>query len=162
MGPRFSRSLLLASLLGCSSPATRPFDERDAELAIRHIEHLWAQVAVTGDPTVIEEIFADDFLGVAPDGAQYTKQAFIADTRAHPLAFLSNDVDSIRIRFLGAVAIAQGSESFRRADSSLGRFVWTDVLEYRQGRWLIVAAQDVMLSLTTSSPKGLFERPSKP
>jgi hypothetical protein len=162
MGLRILSGLLLIALPGCLQPAVKPFDAGEAEADIRRIEHLWAQVAVTGDPSVIDQIFSDDFLGVAPDGAQYTKQEFISDTRAHPLGFLSNDLDSVKVRFVGVVAIAQGSETFRRADSTLGRFVWTDVLERRDGHWLIIAAQDAMLSLSSTPAGGLFETPTKP
>lgn len=163
MCPRLLSSLVLGSLLGClPSPAARPLDERQAEADIRRIEHLWAQVAVTGDPAIIDQILADDFVGVAPDGVQYSKQDFIADTRAHPLGFLSNELDSIRVRFVGTVAIAQGSETFRRADSSQGRFVWTDVLAHRDGRWVIVAAQDIMLPGRPQPSTGLFAVPSTP
>lgn len=96
---------------------------------------------------------------MAPDGTQYTKQDFIADTRAHPLGFLSNYLDSIRIRFLGRVAIVHRSETFRRVDSARGRFVWTDVLEHRDGRWVIVAAHDLMLPLGPHPPGGSLRHP---
>jgi uncharacterized protein (TIGR02246 family) len=120
------------------------FDRAAAEAEIREMERAWAHVAVSGNPAIIERIFADDFLGVSPEGAQYTKQMFIDDTKAHPLGFLANEIDDIKVRFYGDVAVAQGSETFTRQGGDTGRFVWTDVLVRRDGAWKIAAAQDVV------------------
>ncbi|HET8948452.1 MAG TPA: SgcJ/EcaC family oxidoreductase [Candidatus Polarisedimenticolia bacterium] len=140
--------LLLASP-SCTRPAGAPaFDQVQAETEIQGLERAWAEVAVSGNPSVIERIFADDFLGVSPDGKQYTKQQFIDDTKAHPLGFTSNEVNDIKVRFEGNVAIAQGRETFTRKDGVKGRFVWTDILVNRKGQWQILAAQDVMVPAT--------------
>ena len=149
--------LLAAGLSACSAPPA--YDQAGAEADIRQIEHLWAQVAVTGDPSVVERIFGDDFLGVTPDGKQYTKREFIDDTKANPLGFSSNELNEVRVRFLGDVAVAQGDETFARKDGQRGRFVWTDVLAYRGGRWVIVAAQDVIAPVGDGSGTGLFDMP---
>jgi uncharacterized protein (TIGR02246 family) len=120
------------------------FDRAAAETEIREMERAWAHVAVSGNPAIIERIFTDDFLGVSPEGAQYTKRMFIDDTNAHPLGFLANEIDDIKVRFYGEVAVAQGSETFTRKGGDKGRFVWTDVLVRRDGAWKIAAAQDVV------------------
>lgn len=95
--------LLSIGMLSCSGqPATdATYDRTQAKAEIRDIEQTWAQVAVSGDPAVIERIFADNFVGVAPDGAQYTKQGFIDDTKANPLGFISNDLKEMDVRFEG-------------------------------------------------------------
>jgi uncharacterized protein (TIGR02246 family) len=134
---------LLVSSCG-RAPANMPYEPAQAEAEIREIEQSWAQVAVSGDPAVIEKIFADDFLGVAPDGTQYTKSQFIEDTKANPLGFKSIVLDDMKVRFIGNVAIAQGRETFTKQDGEKGRFVWTDVLERRKGNWVLVAAEDVV------------------
>jgi uncharacterized protein (TIGR02246 family) len=145
--------LLLLTSASCSRPAGAPrFDHAQAETEIQGLERAWAEVAVSGNPSVIERIFADDFLGVSPDGAQYTKQQFIDDTKAHPLGFTSNEVNEMKVRFEGNVAIAQGRETFTRKDGVKGRFVWTDVLALRNGQWQIVAAQDAMAPATDQPP----------
>ncbi len=140
----------LALCLGLASCRSHPvdpsFDRAAAEAEIRKIEHDWAQVAVSGDPAVTNRIFADDFLGVSPDGAQYTKAGFIADTQANPLGFTSNELNDVKLRFYGDVAVAQGDETFTKRDGARGKFVWTDVLVRRDGEWRIVAAQDAMTS----------------
>lgn len=136
-------SLLVAALGGCSSNESS-FDQAQAESEIRHMEHAWAQIAVSGDTSHIADILADDFLGVSPDGAQYTRQQFIDDTKAHPLGFTSNVVNDVKIRFHGDTAVAQGDETFTTTSGEQARFVWTDVVVRRNGEWRIVAAQDVV------------------
>ncbi len=153
----FPWGLVVAGLSSCGAPSA--YDRVGAEADIREIEHRWAQVAVTGDPSVVERIFADDFLGVTPDGKQYTKREFIADTKANPLGFTSNELNEVKVRFLGDVAVALGDETFVRKDGQRGRFVWTDVLLRRGGRWVIVAAQDAIAPVSEASNTDLFGMP---
>lgn len=135
--------LLAMSVVACNSSGTR-YDQSKAETEIRDIEHTWARVAVTGDASVMERIFAEDFLGVSPDGVQYTKREFIDDTKANPPGFTSNEVNAVKLRFFGDVAIAQGDETFTKKSGEQARFVWTDVLVRHEGAWQIAAAQDAV------------------
>jgi uncharacterized protein (TIGR02246 family) len=151
--------LLLMGTDACTRPpADATYDRARAEAEIGDLERAWAEVAVSGDPTVIERIFADEFVGVSPDGVQYTKREFIDDTKANPLGFTANELDEIRVRFEGNVAVAQGRETFTRKDGKRGRFVWTDVLVRRDGRWQLIAAQDAMgPDADQPASVGLFE-----
>src|SRR6266850_1775134 len=99
--------LLVLGTLSCGGPPSTDtaYDRTQAESEIKAIEHSWAQVAVSGDPAVIEQIFADDFVGVAPDGSHYTKQGFIDDTKAHPLGFTTIELNEMKVRFEGNMAI---------------------------------------------------------
>lgn len=155
--PLFIAPLVLgASLAGCNTSPHDEFDPNRANAEIRNLENSWAQVAVSGDPTVIEANFSDDFLGVSPDGTQYTKQGFIDDTRAHPPGFTANVLNDVKVRYFGNIAVAQGDETFTRKSGEQGRFVWTDVLLRADGRWQIVAAQDAIASLRATGADGLF------
>jgi ketosteroid isomerase-like protein len=155
--------MVLTVALGIAACGHRDsgFDEDQAREQIREIEHSWAQIAVSGDPAVIERIFSDDFLGVSPDGAQYTKQGFIDDTKAHPLGFASNALNGIQVRFFGNVAVAQGEETFTTKAGDKGRFVWTDVLVRRDDKWQIVAAQDAIAPAEGTATGSLFTGPEQ-
>jgi len=150
---------MLLGLASCRATSSNSiYDPAEAEAQIRDIERAWAKVAVTGDPSVIETIFANDFLGTNPDGMLYTKQDFINDTRANPLGFISNELNDMKLRFFGNVAVAQGNETFTRKDGATGRLVWTDILVRRDGRWVIVAAQDLIAPVTSEpAAKSLFD-----
>jgi len=153
-------ALLVLLVLASCSPASNDstYDPVAAEARILENARAWANVAVTGDPSVMETILADDFVGTSPDGELYTKQDFIDAIRTNPLGFVSNEVNDVRVRFFGNVAVAQGHETFTRKDGATGRFVWTDILVRRNGRWVTVAAQDVIAPATAEpAAKGLFD-----
>ena len=139
------RSALLTSLavvVLCS--CARRYDEREAESYIVESERQWAESVATGDITVLQRILADDFVGVDPKGPLYDKAKMIADTREAPKYFVSNHANEIKVRFYGDTAVAQGSETWERRSGERGRFVWTDTGVRRNGKWQMVAAEDVI------------------
>lgn len=104
----------------------------------------WAESVASGDTTVLEEILADDFVGVDPKGRFYRKETMIQNTREAPKYFKSNQINDVAVRFYGPLAVAQGGETWERQNGERGRFVWTDTWLKRDGRWQIIAAQDVI------------------
>lgn len=119
-----------------------------AERYIRESERQWAESVASGDSRVVERILADDFVGVDPNGRQYTKAEMVADTRTAPQYYASNHLNDVKVRFYGNMAIAQGSESWvrRKGKPIHGRFVWTDTWLLRNGNWQIVAAEDLTVA----------------
>lgn len=119
-------------------------EREETEKYIRQSEAQWAESVATGDASAVERILADDFGGVDPKGNFYDKAQMISDTRDAPKYFVSNRLDEIKIRFYGkTIAVAQGSETWKRRSGARGRFVWTDTWIRRNGRWQIVAAEDL-------------------
>ena len=147
-----NKTLLAAvALIAVSPPLTQAQNpapssgRKEAEDYIRKSESEWAESVASGDATVIERILADDFLGVAPEGKLYDKPTMIAETKEGPRHFVSNHLEDVKIRFFGDnTAVAQGSESWVRRNGAHGRFVWTDTWILRNGRWQIVAAEDLV------------------
>ena len=125
-------------------------DEKDSERYIVEAERQWAESVASGDTAPVERILADDFVGVSPDGNLYDKAKMIADTRVAPKEYVSNHVNQVQVRFYGEAAIAQGNESWERrtGEPRRGRFVWTDTWIRRNGRWQIVAAEDLIVPET--------------
>lgn len=113
-------------------------------------ERQWADSTTSGDTTQIEKLIADDFRGVDPDGKFYDKATELADTRREAKSFVSNRLNEVKVRFYGETAVAQGSESWERrtGEPKLGRYVWTDTWVRRDGRWQVVAAEDVTVDET--------------
>jgi ketosteroid isomerase-like protein len=126
----------------------------DVERYIRESERQWAESVANGDSSVVERILADDFLGVDPDGNLYEKAKMVADTREAPKEFISNHLKDVKVRFFGDTAVAQGNESWvRRTVTPLrGRFVWTDTWLHRNGKWQIVASEDLMVPEPAQKP----------
>jgi ketosteroid isomerase-like protein len=128
-----------------------------AEKYIREGEARWTEAIVSGDVSIAQRILADDFVGVDPsDGHLYDKREEISSTRQERSRYISDHLTNVKIRFFGNTAIAQGSESWvrRTGEPRRGRFVWTDIWVLRNGRWRIVAAEDMIAPpLATKSAK---------
>jgi hypothetical protein len=106
-------------------------------------ERRWAESACDGND-VAQTILADDFQGTSPSGERYSKPT----TREKPSA-RDCKLGEVKIRFFGEnLAIAYGSES-RVKTSKEGKdyvetLIWTDTWLKRNGRWQIIAAEDLV------------------
>ena len=137
-------TFVIAGSLCCLLCQCTRNDQKEAERYIAESERQWAESVATGDASIVERILADDFLGVDPKGRIYDKAKMIADTRDAGQYFASNHLNEVKVRFYGDTAIAQGDETWERRNSERGRFVWTDTWIQRDGRWQIVAAEDLI------------------
>jgi hypothetical protein len=138
--PRALAILGMFCLCGCSVQKA----QKETERYIIDSERHWAESVATGDTSAIEHILADDFIGVDPKGRLYTKQQMIDETRNAPKYFVSNRLNDVKVRFYRKTAVAQGSETWEKRSGERGRFVWTDTWVRRNGRWQIVAAEDLI------------------
>lgn len=123
---------------------TAPFDRTAAEAEIHAGDRMWAESLATGETKELERIIADDFLGIDPYGEFYDKPTLLRDTPAMAKSFESCTLGEVQIRFLSTeVAVSQGDETWVKRDGTRGRFVWTDTWVHRDGRWQMVATQDL-------------------
>jgi len=106
---------------------------------LRDLNSQYIHSVVHSDVARFTEILADDFLCTNPDGSLIDKPQFLTQT-AVPVSFTDFDVDDLRIRVLGEVAIIHGRTRFALKDGRRGRGQYTDVWEKRQDRWLAVSA----------------------
>jgi len=145
------RLLAAATLITLPAPAPAActaVGKHDAA-ALKYIcdsEAGWASSVASGDTSVVKRILAEDFIGVDPDGSHYRKAKMVADTASAPKYFASNRINDVIVRFYGDMAIAQGSETWHRKSGrpTNGRFVWTDTWLKRNGKWEILAAEDLI------------------
>ncbi|HET9825312.1 MAG TPA: nuclear transport factor 2 family protein [Chitinophagaceae bacterium] len=140
-------SLLLVSSINFN--CTPKIDYAKAEKYIKESESQWAESTANGDTAVVRRILADDFIGTSSDGTHYNKRDAIVETLSSSKVFIFNHLDSVKIRFFGNIAVAQGSETWRKKSGIIlkGKFVWTDTWRFRNNIWQIVAAQDNTIKL---------------
>jgi ketosteroid isomerase-like protein len=145
---RLVATLLGVVLFGSYIHPAQEDTQKDAEHYIVESERQWAVSVASGDTKAIEEFLADDFKGVDTDGTFYDKTKAISDTRAGAADYVSNHLNKATVRFYGDAAVAQGSESWERRTGTPrhGRYVWTDTWIKRNGKWQIVAAEDLIVS----------------
>lgn len=138
-------ALIGASMfVAISAQAADKCPSREAAQAyIEKSEARWAEQSVTNDMSVIQEIIADDYIGVSSASRVVTKEQMLKDISD---AFVSNKLEHADVHFFSdSLAIAQGKENWEMKGGRLGSYIWTDTWLCRNGRWQIIASQDTPL-----------------
>lgn len=135
-------SVSLCSILARNVAGTTSANDKEQ---IIQLEREWVQSWVTMDVGANDRIIADDFLGTGPDGKRVTKADLMKELKDDPgLAANRLNEDDLTIRFYGDTAVVNGSESWKlKKDGKTGRYIWTDIFVKRNGKWQVVAAQDL-------------------
>src|SRR5580658_6647635 len=63
------------------------------------------QALKSGDTSSVEQLYADDYILVRPNGDTLTKEQILADLRQHSMRFTSFEVSDVLIRTKGSVGI---------------------------------------------------------
>ena len=92
-----------------------------------------------GDVRSFDKILADDFLCSNPDGSLVDKRQFL-DQTARPVTISGLDIDDVRIRLIGDVAIIHARTSYKTASGEPRHGRYTDVWARRDGGWLCISA----------------------
>jgi Domain of unknown function (DUF4440) len=134
-------SVLTPAIAFGQSPAKGTSTDREQVL---QLERDWTQSFVTMDVAANERIAADDYIGTEPDGKRTTKADLITEVKTGE-ALVSNRLneEDVVIRFYGDTAVVNGSENWKRKDGKTGRWIWTDVMIKRNGKWQVVSSQDL-------------------
>jgi hypothetical protein len=136
--------LLLLSATAASAQTSRwaSADDKTAQWMIAQ-ERRWAEGACDGND-VVKTILADDFQGTSPSGKRYSKP----DTLGEKPSARDCKLGEVKIHFFGDnLAIAYGSESrvkTKDGKDSVETLIWTDTWLKRDGRWQIIAAEDLI------------------
>jgi hypothetical protein len=139
------RLFLVGILAASATSAGAEGSLADAENYIKASEAAWAQSSVRGDPVLVKQILADDFVGL-DDGTLFDKKSAVADASKGAGEYVSNHLDYAHVRFFGDTAVVQGGETWTRKDGVQGRHVWMDTWVYRKGQWQVVAADDTTVA----------------
>lgn len=112
-------------------------------------ERQWAESACTHN-RITESILADDFQGTSPEGKRYAKSEELAHSADSSETSRDCRLIDANVRFFGdKLAIVYGSESaVRKAKDGTEKprcLIWTDTWLKRDGKWQIIAAQDMPL-----------------
>ena len=116
-----------------------------AAKAMIEAERKWA-VLECEPSNVVREALADDFVGTSPAGPIYDKKEALKDEK--PGKVRDCKLLSARVRFFGPeVAVLYGKETSTRAGKDGKEFqrtlIWTDTWMKRDGKWQIIAVQDM-------------------
>ena len=143
------RNLPLLALLSASAALAQAsrWASSDDKTAVWMIsqERRWAESACDGND-VVQTLLADDFQGTTPSGKRYSKP-----TEKEKPSARDCKLGEVKIRFFGEnLTIAYGSESRTKTSKdgkdSVETLIWTDTWLQRNGRWQIIAAEDLVPS----------------
>ena len=112
------------------------------EQAILKLDNERIQAQIHADAATLDQIYADDFIGVGPSGAVRSKPQVIADFTSGDLKFQSITTDDVQVRVYGNAAVETGLSTMNGQDK--GKTVprdtrFTRVWINQQGRWRLVA-----------------------
>ena len=137
----------------CAQATNMPEDKDAVAKSLTELERQWSEAATPAQEiSVVQRIFADDFLGTDTDESLYMKSEKIEKEKARSASedeVLSPRLDDVKVRFYGDnLAVLYGRESSIRKSKDdkeyTRRVVWTDTWLRRDGRWQIIAVQDMV------------------
>jgi ketosteroid isomerase-like protein len=137
--------VILSILLLVSASSARPVridNSSDAEF-VRFLEDAWVNAIVHKNVDVLYRIMADDFTGVSPNGARYTKAEAIADIQSGFYKVELMELEKVNVSLYGNMALVtfyQNEKSRFGDEDSSGRFAFTDVWLNRNGKWEVISS----------------------
>ena len=107
---------------------------------IKQISRDMGDAMVAGDIDKLDQIFADDWVTIG-SGKIVTKESVLSGFKSGGDKLEAFELGPIDVQVFGNVAVAHGGVSEKRSrdgkDTS-GEFVWMDLLEKREGKWVVV------------------------
>ena len=138
-----------AAILGLTlNVAAMKASAQTPEEALATIEKNFAQMQITKDPKTIEAVsavMADDFYAFdSANGVRSTKRQVLDAVTSPKYVVTSMEFPPFFIHVYGSTAIAEGTNTSTatwEGQDAGGSFVWFDVFEKRNGRWIWIVSQ---------------------
>ena len=118
-------------------------DSNDEQEIIRLFED-GDRALMSGDVREMERIYAEDYMQADESGRLSTRADLIRNLTSGKIRLLSMKSTGRRVRLFGDFAVVHGSEEDeieRDGVTRVVKYVYTDVVARRDGRWQIVASQ---------------------
>jgi len=131
--PTLARSLLIALL------ASRLEAQSDSAKLVQ-LNRGYVDAFMKGDAAWYDTHLAPEFECLCPDGSVVRRADFLAAAQ-RPMTNRSFNLDSVRVKLLGDVAVITAITPFVRADGTTGTNRYTDIWVKRSGSWLALQAQ---------------------
>ena len=109
--------------------------------ALKQIERDMGQAMVAVDLEKLNRIFADDWTSIGDSGAVVTKEKVLLRFKSGADRLDAFELGPMDVQVKGNVAVLHGSvtEKRTRAGTDIsGEYVWMDLMEKRNGTWVVV------------------------
>jgi len=129
--------------VGLSSPASAQAQWNDPAVvdALKQIEHDMGKAMVAADLDKLNRIFADDWTSIGSSGAVVTKEKVLRDFKSGVDRLEAFELGPMDVQVKGNVAVVHGSVTEKRTRAGKdvgGEYVWMDLMEKRNGTWVVV------------------------
>jgi ketosteroid isomerase-like protein len=133
---------------GTTAPAAAPAptvgsaNVQSEQVAVQLVKD-WIDAIPRKDTARIDEVLADDFVAILPDGRKRSKAEHLEEITSGTYTPELFELSDTNARIFGDTAIVtyyqmeEGTADGRPAAGMMS--AWTDVLAYRNGRWQVVA-----------------------
>src|SRR5579872_7557302 len=114
-----------------------------AEHEVERLADVWTTAELSGDTAFLDNMLADDFVGIGPLGFMLTKQEWLARHQSGDLKYESIRLDEAKVRVYNDAAILTGRQAQNaayRGNSIPGQFRITLVF-VQQGQWRLANLQ---------------------
>ncbi len=143
--PIFMLAILLSAMLSLScSKSHDMISQADAEKELRQLEASLVAAIQRKDTDKLNLIWADEYLGTAPDGRVVSKPELMSAVKTGLIEIESIELDDLKLRLLGDVAVLTGhaevKASVEKEDYS-GSYRGTGIFIKRDGRWQVIGVQ---------------------
>jgi len=142
--PRTIRIVIVLISLMAFVPSQAQPKATNAVDTIKQLEQDMGNAMMAGDIEKLNQIYADDFATIGSSGKVLTKETLLNDFKSFhdKLEWFENGPMNVQV--FGNVAVACARVKERRSrdgkDTS-GEFVWMDLLEKREGKWVVVRSE---------------------
>lgn len=128
--------------------AKQPKADSDAAISqtLQAMEQAWLNAEKNHDAAAFENLVADDWIAISPDGKSQTKAERAAEIKTADIT--SATLGDMKVRVFGDTAVVTGTDdeiTLEDGKKSSGHYVWTDVFVKRNGKWLAVASQTAQI-----------------
>ncbi len=136
-------TLAAATGIGAASPlaAQTPWNDPAVVETLKQIERDMGQAMVAVQLETLDRIFADDWTSIGASGAVVSKAKMLASFKSGVDRLEAFELGPMDVQVKGNVAVVHGSvtEQRTRAGKDVGgEYVWMDLMEKRNGTWVVV------------------------
>jgi len=112
------------------------------EQEVAQLADTWATAELQGDTAFLEQLLADDFVGVGPLGFLLTKQQWLARYQSGDMNYSAHTLDEVRVRAYNEAAIVIGrltQQATYRGNPMNAQMRTTLVFVHQHGQWQLAS-----------------------
>ena len=109
--------------------------------ALKQIERNMGEAMVAVDLEKLNQIFADDWTSIGASGTVVTKEKMLSNFKSGVDRLEAFELGPMDVQVKGNVAVVHGSVTEKRSRAGKdvgGEYVWMDLMEKRNGTWVVV------------------------